>query len=71
MQRFTWLGLLLASAVRSSPISTGAFEITARENENIPITTGEPARDRTIFAVLSLLCMMVLAFLLGMYAFYS
>jgi hypothetical protein len=39
--------------------------IQARENENIHITTGEPAADRTIFIVVSMVFAVILAFLLG------
>jgi hypothetical protein len=42
----------------------GALEI--RGNEHIHITTGEPARDRTMFSVISVFCTAVLSFLLGM-----
>jgi hypothetical protein len=66
MKFFPWLGgVLLASTANASPASVGALTITTRENENIPIMTGEPARDRTLFTVLSLIFMMVLAFLFG------
>jgi hypothetical protein len=68
MKHIAWLGLLWAStAANASPVSASmdTVKITTRENENIPITTGEPARDRTIFTVLSLVFMMVLAFLFG------
>lgn len=39
--------------------------LEVRDNENIHITTGEPARDRTIFVVVAIFCTTVLAFLLG------
>jgi len=70
MKLIAWLGLLSASTAAtalplSAPMDLDDFRITTRENENIPIKTGEPARDRTIFTVLALLFMMVLAFLFG------
>ncbi len=37
-----------------------------RGKENTHITTGEPARDRTIFVMLAMFCAIVLASLLGM-----
>lgn len=40
--------------------------LETRENENIHITTGEPASDRTMFAMVSMFCLAVLSFLLGM-----
>lgn len=40
-------------------------DLQARENENIHITTGEPAADRTIFIVVSMVFAVILAFLLG------
>jgi hypothetical protein len=45
--------------------------IMARENENVRITTGEPARDRIIFVVLALFCMLGIALMLGVYTFFN
>ncbi|KAH4043149.1 hypothetical protein HBH98_231170 [Parastagonospora nodorum] len=42
--------------------------ITPRENENVHVTTGEPARDRIIFVVLAMVCMMGISLILGIRA---
>ncbi|KAH6299515.1 hypothetical protein HBI38_226100 [Parastagonospora nodorum] len=43
-------------------------DITPRENENVHVTTGEPVRDRIIFVVLAMVCMMGIALILGIRA---
>lgn len=63
---YLWLPLLL-SAVYASPSGMATRELTTRENENVHVTTGEPARDRIIFVVLALVCMMGMALMLGMH----
>lgn len=68
MALLTLMPLLSAHAL---PISPGERlqergGIAPRHGDSGPTTMGEPAEDRTIFTVLSLLCMMVLSFLLGM-----
>lgn len=39
--------------------------LEGRDNTNIPITTGDTPRDRTIFVVMAMFCTTILAFLLG------
>ncbi|KAJ4986946.1 hypothetical protein SVAN01_07624 [Stagonosporopsis vannaccii] len=64
MHLIAWLCLLGGLVARAAPLSKEkALEV--RENENIHITTGEPARDRTVFVVVAIFCSTVLAFLLG------
>jgi hypothetical protein len=67
MVHVAWFWLLLVPAVLSSPVSMTVHDISTRDNENAKITTGEPPRDRTIYLVLSLLCLMGIAFLLGVH----
>lgn len=59
--------LLVASglATQAAPLERDG-ELQSRENENTHITTGEPPSDRTIFVMISIPCVAVLAFLLGM-----
>ncbi|KAH6638501.1 hypothetical protein C7974DRAFT_391701 [Boeremia exigua] len=59
-----WLLVTLGSAVQATALQRDG-KLQARENENVHITTGEPATDRTIFVVLSLLFTVILSFLLG------
>jgi hypothetical protein len=67
-----WMPLLcLVLAVQASPFSMTVPRIMARENENVRITTGEPARDRIIFVVLALFCMLGIALMLGVYTFFN
>jgi len=66
MNSLIWLCLSWSMVAQAAPLArAGVLEI--RENENIHITTGEPARDRTMFAMVSMLCLAVLSFLLGMF----
>lgn len=61
------LAMLLVTsglATQAAPLERDG-EIQSRENENTHITTGEPPGDRTIFVVISISCVAVLAFLLG------
>jgi hypothetical protein len=57
----------MVSALEASPSSMSLSGITTRQNENVQLTTGEPARDRIIFVVLALVCMMGIALMLGVY----
>lgn len=60
-----WLCLSWGLVARAAPLSIHG-NLKTRENENVHITTGESATDRTVFAVLSVFCTAVLALLLGM-----
>lgn len=62
-----WLAASGGMVVHAAPSSTGGV-LQARGNENVHIVTGEPARDRTTFVVVAILCGTVLGFLLGMSA---
>jgi hypothetical protein len=54
-------------------ITAQAFPLHVRgedlRNSNAFINNGEPPRDRSIFTIISLVCMMVLSLLLGMFVF--
>ncbi|KAF1923939.1 uncharacterized protein M421DRAFT_425280 [Didymella exigua CBS 183.55] len=64
MEFIAWICLSWGLVVQAAPLSKeDALEI--RNNENIHIITGEPARDRTIFVVVAIFCTTILAFLLG------
>ncbi|KAF3005671.1 hypothetical protein E8E13_004559 [Curvularia kusanoi] len=64
MHLLAWLLFTWGFAVQATPLQRDGG-LQARENENIHITTGEPARDRTIFVLVSIIFAVVLAFLLG------
>jgi hypothetical protein len=67
MSKHVLATLLVTSglAAQAAPLERDG-ELRSRENENTHITTGEPPSDRTIFVMISILCVAVLAFLLGM-----
>ncbi|KAF2131489.1 hypothetical protein P153DRAFT_196566 [Dothidotthia symphoricarpi CBS 119687] len=64
----SWSRVLLVSgiarAAQASPLDKSRY-LGARDDEKIQITAGEPASDRTLFTVLSLVCMMILSGLIG------
>ncbi|KAH6614981.1 hypothetical protein C7974DRAFT_56898 [Boeremia exigua] len=64
MHSFAWFCLSWGLVAQAAPLS-GDMLLEERGNENIHITTGESARDRTIFVVVSIFCSTTLAFLLG------
>jgi hypothetical protein len=67
MSRHVLAILLVTSGLdtQAAPLERDG-ELQSRENENTHITTGEPPSDRTIFVMISIPCVAVLAFLLGM-----
>lgn len=63
-----WLSLLASLhlvAVQAAPLPDPVRMLWTR-NANLEISKGEPAKDRTIYTVVALVCMMVLSLLLGM-----
>lgn len=65
----TWLSIAWLSTSRgvvahAAPLLRDEV-LQARLNENVYVMTGEPARDRTIFVVVAIVCATILAFMLG------
>ncbi|KAI8936303.1 hypothetical protein NX059_006721 [Plenodomus lindquistii] len=62
--RRTGILLLVFTSAQAMPTSKHMSSLVSR-NDNILIDTGEPPRDRTIFTLLTLVCLLVLSLLLG------
>jgi hypothetical protein len=63
--RLVSLLLMHTFAVQAMPLQSSAMPGLESRNANLYINNGEPPKDRSIFTVLSLVCMMVLSLLLG------
>jgi hypothetical protein len=59
------LSLMLLRSVQAAPLLETKQDLSIR-NGTFIITVGVPATNRTIFAMISLFCVCLLSFLLGM-----
>jgi hypothetical protein len=59
------LVLMLAAAGRAAPLLEEGAELRERDEFRNGFIVGVPARNRTIFVVIALVCMGMLSFLLG------
>ena len=73
MHAFACLALMLAflaQVVRGGPVLQGRQEIDIRDDDGVG-AAGVPASNRTVFTMISLVCIGLLSFLLGKYTFWG
>jgi hypothetical protein len=68
MKSLAYLSLVSALSVRAVPLLDPRDDRTTKD-DSAHLQVGVPARNRTIFILLSLACMGLLAFLLGTHEF--